>query len=319
VRTSSIILSLVLVLCALLTQAEEGGSGHYFPGSMASFMDGVSATETKILRLNVIGYEGRYDGDVPVPIAGLAALDVDVESFAVGLTGFWRPSFEIGENWSYAVSMTVPYVDLTVEADVAISQDPAGRTVRRSDSSSGLGDILLFPIMLNYTFSPALNANFRLGLYAPTGDYEVGALANTGKNFWTVEPTIALMYLNPKTGLEASTFFGIDFNEENSDTNYKSGSQAHLEATLAQHLPLWGGGASIGLTGFWYQQITGDSGSGASFGDFKAKALGIGPVLSYSRKLDSSDMIAEFKWLHESGVERRAEGDTLFLKVMLKF
>ena len=82
---------------------------------------------------------------------------------------------------------------------------------------------------------------------------------------------------------------------------------------------MWGGGASVGLTGFWYKQITGDSGSGATFGDFKARALGVGPVVSLSRKLNQSDLIAEFKWLHESGVERRAEGDTLFLKVMLKF
>ena len=215
--------------------------------------------------------------------------------------------------------MTVPVVDLTVEADVAIPNDPMGRTVRRSDTASGLGDVLLFPVMLNYTFSPALSANFRLGIYAPTADYEVGALANTGKNFWTVEPTVALMYLNPKTGIEASAFFGIDFNTENDDTDYKSGEQAHLEGTLAQHFPLWGGGASAGITGVWYKQISGDSGSGANFGDFKAKSLGIGPVVSYSRKLSNSDSIAEFKWLHESGVEKRPEGDTLFLKVMLKY
>ena len=84
----------------------------------------------------MIDYEGTFDGDVTVPIAGLAALDVDVDSKALGLTVFWRPDFEIGENWSYAVSMTVPYVDLTVEADVRIPNDPMERTVRRSDNDS---------------------------------------------------------------------------------------------------------------------------------------------------------------------------------------
>ena len=67
---------------------------------------------------NRLNYDGSFDGDVPVPIAGLAALDVEVESSAVGITGFWRPPVEIGEHWSYAVSMTVPFVDLTVEAEV---------------------------------------------------------------------------------------------------------------------------------------------------------------------------------------------------------
>lgn len=311
--------ALLLLSISIAAHTEEGGSGHYFPGSMASFMDGVSPSEALIFRLNVLDYDGNFDGDVPVPIAGLAALNVDVKSQAVGLTGFWRPAFEIGENWSYAVSMTIPFVELTVGADVASPADPQGRTIRRSDTDTGLGDILLFPVMLNYTFSPSLSANFRVGIYAPTGDYQKGALANTGKNFWTVEPTAALMYLNPKTGLEASAFFGIDFNSENNATDYQSGEQAHLEGTLAQHFPLWGGGASAGVTGFWYQQISADSGSGANFGDFKAKSTGIGPVISYSRKLSNRDLIAEFKWLHESNVEKRPEGDTLFLKVMLKY
>ena len=78
---------------SLPAKAEEGGSGHYFPGSMASFMDGVAAEEAFIARLNILGYDGSFDGNVPVPIAGLTALNVDVESKALGFTVFWRPSF----------------------------------------------------------------------------------------------------------------------------------------------------------------------------------------------------------------------------------
>lgn len=113
--------------------------------------------------------------------------------------------------------------------------------MRRSDSESGLGDILLFPLMLNYAVSPDLNVNFRVGLYAPTGDYEVGRLANTGKNFWIVEPTLGVIYFGQKNGRVASLFLGVDFNEENPDTEYKSGTQVHLDGTLAQHFQLVGG------------------------------------------------------------------------------
>jgi hypothetical protein len=299
--------------------AEEGGSGHYFPGSMSSFIDGVPTEETIIFRLNVLGYEGEFDSDVKVPIAGLAALDVEVDSLAVGFTGLWRPPIELGERWSYAAAVTVPFVDLEVEADVGVPIDPLERTVRRKDSDSGLGDILLFPFMLNYNVSPALNYNFRVGLYAPTGDYEKGQLANTGKNYWSVEPTAALVYLNPKNGREFSAFLGATFNEKNDDTDYKSGTQVHLEATVAQHFPLWDGLAGAGVTGFWYEQVTGDSGSGATFGDFKARSRGIGPVVSWTGKLAGTDTVAALKWLHESGVKRRPEGDTLFLKVVFKF
>lgn len=63
-----------------------------------------------------------------------------------------------------------------------------------------------------------LNLNFRTGIYAPTGDYEVGRLANTGKNFWTFEPTLGLMYFGLNNGIEASVFVGADFNTENPAT-----------------------------------------------------------------------------------------------------
>jgi hypothetical protein len=299
--------------------AEEGGSGHYFPGSMSSFIDGVPPSETVIFRLNVLDYDGEFDSDIAVPVAGLAALDVGVDSTAVALTSLWRPPIDMGERWSYAAAVTVPYIDLSVEADVAVPADPLGRTVRRRDSASGLGDVMIFPLMLNYNASPALNYNFRIGLYAPTGDYEKGKLANQGKNFWSVEPTISMLYLNPENGRELSLFAGMTFNQENDKTDYKSGTQAHAEMTAAQHFPLWGGLAGAGITGFWYQQVTGDSGDGAIFGDFKARSLGIGPTVSWTGKTFGEDFIAEFKWLHESGVKRRPEGDTLFLKAVLKF
>ncbi|MEP4485840.1 MAG: transporter [Halioglobus sp.] len=313
------LLTILVSWSSAIAWTEEGGGGHYFPGSMSSFIDGVPAGETTILRLNVLNYSGNFDSNVAVPIAGLAALDVNVDSTAVGLTALWRPPLDIAESWSYAAAITVPFVDLDVAADVLIPQDPLQRTVRRGDSDSGLGDTLLFPVMLNYNASPALNYNFRLGLYAPTGGYEQGRLANTGKNYWSVEPTIAAVYLSPESGREFSAFFGTTFNEENSDTNYESGTQAHLELTAAQHFPLWGGLAGVGATAYWYQQITGDSGRGANFGDFKGRALGLGPVVSYTSTIGGADLVAEFKWVHESHVKRRPEGDTLFLKVVAKF
>ena len=60
-------------------------------------------------------------------------------------------------------------------------------------------------------------------------------------------------------------------------------------------------------------------GDGATFGDFEAKTVGAGPVLSYVTKAGCNDLVAELKWLHEFDTERRLEGDTVFLKVMYKF
>ena len=135
-------------MLAHIAWGEEGGSGHYFPGSMSSFVDGVPAEEALITRLNVLSYSGSVERDLNVPIAGLAAVDVDVDSFAVGLTALWRPPGAMFGNWSYAAAITVPFVSIEVEANVVSPNDPLARTLRRSDSATGLGDTLFLKLML---------------------------------------------------------------------------------------------------------------------------------------------------------------------------
>ncbi|MDP3851461.1 MAG: transporter [Luteolibacter sp.] len=306
---------LLLLTLASVVRAEEGGSGHYLPGSMSSFADAVPPAETFITRFNFVTYNGDFSKGQPLPIAGLTVLGVDAESTAAGLTMLWRPPVEIGEGWSYAMSATIPYVWLDVSGGATVGK----LTKSISDSEDGLGDIVLMPLMLNYKACDDLNFNFRVAAYAPTGEYEVGQLANTGKNFWTIEPTVAVMYFGKENGIEASLFFGADFNFENEDTNYQSGAQLHLDGTLAQHFPLWGGLAGAGINGYWYEQVEGDSGSGANFGDFKGRTAGLGPVVSYVTKIGGQDVIAELKWLHEFETRKRLEGDLVWFKMLLKF
>jgi hypothetical protein len=305
--------------CSLLLQpylhAEEGGSGHYMPGSISDFVDGVPAKPAFIARYNLLYYHGSVSANVPIPIGGQTTLGAEATSWAHGLTLAWRPPIDQGDRWSYALSATVPFVWMDVSANV--TSGPL--TGNRSSSLNSIGDIVLMPLMLNYNINSNLNANFRVGIYAPTGDYEVGRLANTGKNFWTFEPTLGLMYFGLNNGREASIFVGADFNTENPDTHYRSGTQFHVDGTLAQHFPLLGGLAGVGVNGFWYDQITGDSGSGATFGDFKSRTTGLGPVLSYVFKVGKTDMIAELKWLHEVDTTKRLEGDIVWFKLVAKF
>ena len=168
--------------------AEEGGSGHYLPGAMSSFLDSVPLKESFTVRYNLVYYDGGLRLNEPLPIAGLKTLGANATSWAHGLTLAWRPPVEIGARWSYAASITIPVVWMDVTANVTAG--PV--SVRRSSTLNGLGDIVLMPVMLNYNINSNLNANFRAGIYAPTGDYKVGRLANTGKNFWTFEPTLGL-------------------------------------------------------------------------------------------------------------------------------
>lgn len=307
-----------MTVCALLTiapaslHAEEGGSGHYLPGSISSFIDGVPATEMIAARYNFLAYAGDREFGEPLPIAGVTAIGAEADSMAHGLTLLWRPPWNPGENWSYAMNVTIPFVTMDVEAEITTVK---GNKIRKSDSVDGLGDIVLMPLMLNYTVNKDFSINGRLGIYLPTGDYEVGRLANAGKNITTFEPIIGAVYLSHDTGREASLYLGADFNTENKDTDYHTGTQMHLDGTLAQHLPLAGGLAGVGVSGYWYEQVEGDSGAGANLGDFKGRTAGFGPVLSYVR----GDLVAELKWLYEAETKDRLEGDLIWLKVAKTF
>lgn len=303
-----------ILIPALTALAEEGGTGHYLPGSFASFIDGTPTDPGFIASVNSIYYDGSFDSNT-LPIAGVAAADISAEIYALAFTFVWTPDIELMDGLSYAMAASIPFLDLTVSGEVIGN---GGGTTHRSDSVSGLGDIFLIPVMLNYKVSNDLHLDFRLGIYAPTGDYKVGRLANLGKNYWTFEPTIGLLYFGKDNGLEASVYAGIDLNTENTDTNYQTGSQIHIDGTLAQHLPIGNGLAGVGVSAYWYEQVEGDSGSGATFGSFRGRTVGIGPVISYAQKVGKTDLIVELKWLKEVETRNRLEGDYIWLKFVVK-
>ena len=67
-------------LCApRVVCAEEGGSGHYVPGSMASFADAVPPKESFVARFNLLYYEGDISLSRPLPFAGLTTVSHAIE------------------------------------------------------------------------------------------------------------------------------------------------------------------------------------------------------------------------------------------------
>ena len=129
-----------------------------------------------------------------------------------------------------------------------------------------------------------------------------------------------MSWLSSKIGTEVSLFTGFDFSTNNDATDYHSGSVFHADATVAQHLPLGKGIIGVGVNGFYYQQISADSGTGAKLGGFEGRTVGVGPVLSYATKIGGkTDMVAELKWLPEIGTQKRLQGDTIWFKLAFVF
>ena len=102
---------------------------------------------------------------------------------------------------------------------------------------------------------------------------------------------------------------GFTFNGENPDTNYRSGAEFHVEWALMQSFSK---SFALGLTGYHYQQVTGDSGTGASLGDFKGRTTALGPNINYNFQFRDIPVSTSLRWLHEYDVKSRLEGDAVF-------
>ena len=308
-------------LCSTIMQAEEAGSGHYMPGATASFMDALPGRPAFAYLNAFTYYEGSASGSLQLELGGQIKSNVRGSCYAdtsIFLVETERKLF--GGN--YAVAVALPHVWMPASGDVT-SNGPLGgsQPTKATDSNTGIGDLQLLPFMLGWN-SGDLKLGTSFGVYAPTGDFARGQLANLGKNYWTFEPGVNFSWLSSKTGTEVSVFAGYDVNTKNKATDYQSGQVLHLDATLAQHLPLFGGFIGVGANGFYYQQTTADSSSGAQLGGFEGRTLGVGPVLSYTKKVgraQKSDLVVEVKWLPELDVRKRLTGDTLWIKLAVAF
>lgn len=351
---------LTLVLASSLApalRAEEGGCGHYMPGAMSSFIDvlpdkqvfvyanlstyyDASASGSKQAEVSksatISGPLDRRPLTAQLTLGGKVVANVDATVYAnTSLLAYQTPWEIFGGR--YGAGLAIPYYHMEVQADVqvdvtataTISGQNGSKSIGKSKSASltkrdtadGLGDIMILPVMLGWKKGD-VSYGTSLGVYVPTGDYEQGQLANLGKNYWTFEPSVFVSWLSSKIGTEVSAFAGYDVSTENQDTDYQSGEVAHLDTTVAQHLPFFGGFIGVGANAFYYKQITGDSGDGAVLGDFKGQTMGVGPVLSYATKIGkakTTDLVMELKWLPESDVDGRLEGDIIWAKVALVF
>lgn len=303
------------LLCSAL-RAEEGGSGHYLPGATASFIDALPGKEAFAYGNSFTYYSGSAGGTRQLSLGGQIVANTDATVCADTSILLYETSWHIFGG-QYAAAVAIPYLWMDVKGHVQVGPT----TGSRSDSSNGIGDVQVLPLMLGWT-----NGDFKFGgqfgLYAPTGEFERGKLANVGKNYWTFEPGVSVSWLSSKMGTEVSLFAGYDFNTMNEASDYQSGDVIHFDATVAQHLPMFGGFVGVGANAFCYQQITGDSGSGALLGDFESRTIGLGPVVSYTTKLGrnkNTDLVAEVKWLPELDAEKRLKGDIIWFKLVLVF
>ena len=244
-------------------------------------------------------YVGHYEADSLRGNHGeKVPVDFRVRANSVAPRLIWVTEQQV-LGGSLAFHAIVPLVDLKVELN------------GQSQSKQGLGDIIFGPA-LGYHYSEKLHSIFALDFIAPSGEYNRGDLANIGRNYWVVEPVVAVSYVDPN-GLNVDAKIMYDFNERNNATDYLSGSELHADYAVGWGL---GNGWVIGVGGYVDYQTTNDRQNGETVKDNKGRAIAIGPSVKYT---SDKGWFLTAKWEQETQVRNRAEGNAYWMKLTVPF
>lgn len=201
-----------------------------------------------------------------------------------------------------------------VAADISASGLRAGPWNSVRNEARAFGD----PLALAFIGWQAGSFHMKLSamLNVPVGDYSSKRIANIGLNRWAGDVTASVTWLDPSSRFEFSISPGFTFNGENPATNYKTGTEFHVESALMLHMTP---ALSLGIAGYHYQQISADTGSGAVFGPLKGQVSAIGPNVSYNFKAGATPVYASFRWLREFSARNRLQGNVGFLTLTVPF
>ncbi|MGB6011375.1 MAG: transporter, partial [Desulfobacterales bacterium] len=236
----------------------------------------------------------------------------DADVFLLLPTAMWVTPMNVFGG-DLAFSATIPYgnADLSANAAVSIPGIIEG-SIALSDDRWAVGDPAFGALVgwhgENHHYLVAASVN------VPVGDYDAGRLSNVALNRWAGDISVAGTWTCPQNNIELSGATGITFNGKNDDTKYETGTEFHLEASVFyQFTPTF----SIGVNGYHYQQLSGDSGAGATLGDFKGRVTALGPGLSGSFQVGPAPVAVSLRYFREFNVKNRLEGDSVWLTVSI--
>lgn len=298
-------------LAVVDSRADEGGVGFWLPGQMGSLSAVPSEPGWSVPAVYV---HSSVDADASkaFPRGGRLAAGVSATADLVLLV----PTYVFATPLSGAqasVGVGVGGGHQKVNAD-AILTGPNGsvRSGSETDTLDGFAD--LYPsAQLKWNRGVHNTMVYAMG-GVPVGAYEAGRLANLGLNHWSIDLGGGYTYLDMKTGREFSAVLGATYNWKNSDTQYKNGVDSHLDWAASQFVSEQ---LHVGVVGYSYYQLSGDSGMGATLGDFKSRVNGIGPQAGYFFKMGEQKGYANVKGFWEFGETNRPAGWSVWLSVAI--
>ena len=287
---------LVMLASLILTRsggAAEGAASNYFPGSYGSFGVALAPEPGFVAASYTLFYGADAERSV---LQGRVNTSVDTFAAIEMIAGFYTFESEVlGARLATAAFVPFGYVEL----------DGRLGTVSVEADEFQLGDMSVVPASLYWSFGN-LHLNVYELIFIPTGPYDVDRLVNVGRNYWSFDTVFAATWFDADWGTELSAVVGVLANTKNPDTDYQTGAEFHLDLMLNQFLAET---FALGLHGYYYDQLTGDSGSGAALGSFESLSIGIGPAALWQPQRFDGRLALQLSWLHDLDAENRIEAD----------
>jgi hypothetical protein len=301
----------LLAAASTVSVADEGGVSFWLPGQYGSF---AAVPGEPGWSLPLIYFHTDVDAGASRSFArgGLVRSGLDVKAdllLAVPTYVFTEPV--LGAQASVSVAGLYGYTKVGIDATLT---GPGGGTLTgsRSDSLTSVGDLY-----------PSASLRWNRGIHnfmayamagVPVGSYDAARLANLGTNHWSLDAGGGYTYLDTKSGREFSATLGFTYNFENPDTDYKNGVSGHLDWAASQFLSEQ---LHVGVAGYFYQQLTGDSGAGAVLGDFKSRVYAVGPQIGYFFPVGAQKWYLNLKGYYEFDARNRPEGWNTWITLVI--
>jgi hypothetical protein len=299
------------------SQAAEGASSNYTPGTYGNLAVGMQPPPGSFAVINYLGYvSSSLDRAV---LNNKAATEIDLHQAFVAPVGLYTFKTPIlgGALFSLGGWLAFPWVSLDTTLTTA-----AG-SVQSSQTNFGIGQSGLIPAYLSWK----LGGNFSLAayeaIYIPTGSFNTDDPLNLNRGYWSFDTNVAVTWLNEKSGTELSAVAGLMANTVNPHTDYQTGTEFHLEYVFNQFVTNF---LSVGLHGYYYDQIADDrpgpSATAAlnflnlSASDLRSTSHGLGPQANW---VVNDNLIFSFSWIHDLYTRYRMPSDYFYLVTTVTF
>jgi hypothetical protein len=313
-----------VMLAPVNAKADEGGVSYWVPG----FFGSLAATPLQPgFSFASIYYHTSVTGGPDVAFARQVSRGNITANFTGNLNVSLKATVDLvlaAPSYTFAqpvlggqasAALLVPYgrnktsVDGTLTGNLGLGGPGFTISGGSADEITGFGDLApQFSLRWNaglHNYMAYVASNITVGRYDPN------RLANLGIGHDAVDAGGGYTYFNPQTGYEFSAVLGFTYNFENTHTQYRNGVDMHLDWGASRFLTKQ---LQIGLVGYFYNQLSCDSGAGDRVGCFESRVAGIGPQIGYVVPLSEHYQgYFNLKGYKEFAADHRADGWNVWL------